>query len=67
MDLILVILIACAAGYLLGFRLGVGRGRKESRLKEYRRGYRQGIDHARKDFLSSFNQHHPEARIPRTP
>ena len=66
MNLILVILIACAAGYLLGFRLGVGRGRRESRMKEYRRGYRQGIEHARKEFLSSFNHRHKKDRIPGT-
>jgi hypothetical protein len=49
MNSILVIAIACAITYTLGYRLGVKRGRKESRMGEYRRGFRMGYDHARKE------------------
>ena len=54
MDYILVILIACAAGYGLGYRFGVRRGKKESRMTEYWNGYRTGYDRARNDLSELF-------------
>ncbi len=54
MNWILVIVIACAFAYTLGYRLGVLRGKKESRMREYRHGYRTGYDRARKDLSELF-------------
>ncbi len=54
MNWILVIVIAGALMYGLGFRLGVRRGRKESWMREYRRGYRTGYDRSRKDLSELF-------------
>ena len=54
MNVILVIVIACAFVYTLGYRLGIRRGRKESWMREYRRGYRKGYDRARKDISELF-------------
>ena len=54
MNSILVILISCSLVYFLAFQLGVHRGRKESWMKEYRRGYRMGYDRARKDLSELF-------------
>jgi hypothetical protein len=50
---------------MLGFRLGVLRGRKESRMKEYRRGYRQGYEHSRREmFLLPGQGNHPNGVNP---
>ncbi len=49
MNTILVIGIACAVACMLGYHLGVGRGRKEGRRGEYFRGFRMGYDQAKKE------------------
>jgi hypothetical protein len=51
MNIILVMIIACALAYAAGYRMGVHRGKLESRLKEYRQGYREGYDRTRRDLV----------------
>jgi len=51
--------------YTLAFHLGVRRGRRESRMKEFRRGYRQGYEYSRKENLSRLNQGSGEVSINR--
>lgn len=55
MNIILVMIIACSLVYALAFRLGVRRGRKESAMNEFRRGFRTGYDRARKDVTGLFS------------
>jgi hypothetical protein len=54
MNTILLILIASAMVYALAFRLGVRRGRNESRMYEFRRGHRKGYEQARNDLSELF-------------
>jgi hypothetical protein len=51
MNQILVLIIVFALAYAVGFRFGVLRGKRESRMKEFRRGYQAGFDQARENFL----------------